>query len=303
MGNVEIAAHLDGERSWLMSTLGEAWSKLSREDVRARNAKPAVTRHLLAVLVEAAEATAGELRRGVPAPNLVNAMALTSVTAVLRRWVNEPEVKKLLPSLAEKKDFRHNLVTWGFADFLRAAGVEVRFPRSGPTKTFDLEFRERTGPWIQVETKAPEAFEGPQADPGSDQCLRAVEKAYDQAWDGQLSDLFPSLVLTGGVALKMRAVARALHSAERFLHDKSLARPGKHPNFLGIVVMCYWSMAVIVDSQVVGNTKRQRLDWRERTYADLAPFPNCEVPWLIRFGPGDEESLMEKVMGYPSHPL
>jgi hypothetical protein len=114
----------------LRAILGSIWDRISAED-EARRHVPGLKppRHLLAVLYErAGQYSKADLARRFPG-RLAELTALSAVVSTLERMRKDEALSELIPGLADRRQFRHHMLTLALADYLRKyTDYVVRLP-------------------------------------------------------------------------------------------------------------------------------------------------------------------------------
>lgn len=231
--------------SSLVEMLGPTYLRIRDQDQRGQTARPPnPERHLLAVIVENAQRFADEFSRGMARPlGLGELLALEAILGVLGRARSDPFFKELVPQLETDEGFRHHMVMLGMWDHVsrRATDKRIRLQSTRtPGRQVDLVLGDEINPKFHIEVKAPKEFEGSQSKITRTEATTAIERGWKHTFHRagpQVPPDRPSLLLIGGLTLRLESLAVVQSAARNWLSRHGQSRP----NLWGIAALTYFS--------------------------------------------------------------
>jgi hypothetical protein len=234
----------DRTRSRIREYLGPTWNRIEAANLRGLQATPPnPNRHVLAVMYEnVGRFSLQEVAAQYPG-RLPDLLGLTTIANILERSQDFDVLPELVPSMVSGRDFRHHMITLGFADHLRSYtpyGVHLPIASRSGERTIDLVLTHLDGTTMEVETKTSDEFDGPRREVSPSNAKGAISRAWRKAVTGNNAQLGRSgagLLLLGGVTLKVESLEVIRQSAEEWLAQRGRS----HPNIWGIAALTYWT--------------------------------------------------------------
>lgn len=244
----------EATRQRLRELLGSTWERIQAEDEPLRLAgRPDRERHLLAILDQRAEEFAQEYRELRLPGHLGDFLAYRAAVEIFDRSHRDEIFREVVPTLANRGDFRHAMLTLGLADHVRSyTKYPVRLPIRNPAggRVVDLIIGE--GATIEIETKSSNKFDGPLRHVRYTDAFNGIRIAWNRALGGenpQLTGVRPNALLVGGVTVEVASLPTIVRAAKNWLERKG----ADHPNFWGILVLTYQATTVLPAGRSFGD--------------------------------------------------
>jgi hypothetical protein len=226
----------DQTRSRLRSLLGPTWERIEREDDPSQRARD---RHLLAVLDENAVTFRAEFEAGRMPGHMPDFLALYVIVEILTRTREDPVFREVMPGLADRASFRHDMLNLGLADHIREhTDYTVRLPTRSRSQERIVDIILGADPGMDIETKSSEEFDGLLRHVSGSNAFQGIRNAWRRSYGGanpQLSADRASAILVGGVTVELGSLPTIVRVAGRWLERKGEA----HPNCWGILAMTF----------------------------------------------------------------
>lgn len=183
----------------------------------------------MAVLIERAEVSLKEVRRGTGWPHVASAHTIPGIARLLETWLREEGATSELPNLEDASYYCHWVLTALFAHNAAAHGWKVEWARTSSESIPDLYLTPMGSAdkwWVEV--KAPLILGGYMEVLAIDQVRKGVTAALERANRGakpQLPRDKPSLTVVGGPFLTPESVRMTKSVAEEWLERVGPRRP------------------------------------------------------------------------------
>lgn len=241
---------IDDTRRDLRLLLGGAWSRIvAADDPTLRDGE----RHLLAVIDQHSAGFTEDYRLARLPGNLPDFMALYLIVSLLRRMQGEEILREVLPSIHERRSFRHDMLTLGIADHFRLqTPYPVRMPPPNREGLRTVDLIVGATPEFDIETKSADEFDGPRCQVSEGGARQGIRKAWRRAYAGddpQVRPDRPSALLVGGVTVEVASMPNIFRVAEGWLE----ARGGEQPNCWGILAMTFITISRLPPGRRFGD--------------------------------------------------
>ena len=181
------------------------------------------------------------------------------------------------------------MVMLGMWDQVKRHGthdIHLVSSRTSARHQVDLVLGDASDPKLHVEVKTPQEFDGPQAMVGRAEATTAIEREWRRALHGadpQLPPDKPSILLLGGLTLRLEGLPVVKHAAEKWLSSRGRTKP----NLWGIAVLTYFSHVTLPEGRSLEDGSP--IDVQGRSGC-IWPWRRIRIMWGYRnssFSPGD----------------